>query len=234
MFNLGNGYTLKCINSWGKLEQPRPELSNKSFTDLFYVSLYGNEEAVEKKFLEAEVEGEEEEEAEKYLMVTSEGKSAEQMGVATLLGLYKETGTHNDAKCYTQVHTLNDEDEVGYIFRQCDAKGTWFFARSLGAVPEDCFLKMDSTLSLNDVPKKGWKYNCNGRWIIDHQLKIETLSELPQDYDIDISANVDIDCLGTFKPFQDIYSCGRRVYKHSEKNYFLMGKFSRLKSAKPK
>ena len=219
MFYLGNGYTLKCINSWGKLEQPRPELNNKLFTDLFYVSLYSNEEAVEK------LEAGEEEQAEKYLMVSSEGKSAEQKGVATLLGLYKEMGLHNDAKCYKQVHTLNDEDEAGYIFRHCDAKGTWYFARNLEAGPEDCFLKMDSTLTLNDVPKEKWKINCNGRWVIDHQLKIETLSEPPADYDIDISAVVDIDCLGTFEPFLNLYSCGRRVYKHATKNYFLMGNY---------
>ena len=216
---LGNGYTLKCINSWGTLKEPNPELSNKKFTDLFYVSLYSYEEAVARRNLESEEE--------KYLLVSTQGKSAEKNGVANLLGLYKETGIpHNDAKCYKQVHTLNEEDEMGYIYRHCDAKGTWFFSRNLETGSEDCVLKMDTTLTLNDVPKKGWKYNCNGRWIIDHQLEIETLSQPPEDYDIDIRASADahIDCLGTFKPFENLYSCGRRVYKHSEKNYFLMGK----------
>ena len=160
-------------------------------------------------------------ENDKYLLVSSEGRSHEKKEAATLMGLYEEIGIHNEAKSYRQLHTLSQDTDIGFIYRRSEA---WCMSRELGSA--DPILKVDP-LTLNEVPKTGWRYRNDARRCTDHHLRIVTLPTIPPGRDVQISADVDIECLGTYKPFQNLFSCGRRVYKHAEKNYFLLGKLHR-------
>ncbi len=63
------------------------------------------------------------------------------------------------------------------------------------------------------------------------ELKLEMMSELPPSPDVVITAE-DVEGFepcGKYKPYQEKFSSGRRVFKHESEEYFLYGNFTNVK-----
>ena len=64
------------------------------------------------------------------------------------------------------------------------------------------------------------------------ELRLETLSELPPTPDVLITSE-DVEGFepcGKYKPHLEMFSSGRRVFKHESEEFFLYGKIFRLYS----
>ena len=156
-----------------------------------------------------------------YILITCTGKSLDKKEVSTILGVYKHFGEHDGSVCYQQMHSLGDGAERGVIYR--NQGGPWSLSSHLGAGLSDCSLKSDAN-SAHNVPTSGWKYKAGTSWLGDPGLRLESLSSVPEPGgDIVITAEEELPCLGAFAPLGDEFSCGRRIFKHANKDYYLLG-----------
>ena len=102
-------------------------------------------------------------------------------------------------------------------------------ATSLEAPLKDCKLKADGSTD-GTPPVSGWKYKTKHRstWIEDHHLILEKMHQLPENRTITFSSSKpDLTALkvfGTYRPYSDFYSHGRKVFKHLTEHLFLYGK----------
>ena len=162
------------------------------------------------------------------ILLTSSGPSAEYQGSA--LGLYRREGTHNNSPYYKHL------DIEEYIYR--NKNGEWYMGISLGYRAGYGLWNENKT---DSVPLVGWKcWNGDASfadkahwWLPDPHLKILTPSDpsyplLCGEITIEAPGNSILrkeKCLGVYKLWGNMFSAGRRVFKHSSKNRFLMVKY---------
>jgi len=156
-----------------------------------------------------------------FVSLTSSGRSAETLGVTSLLGLYKVAGTHNQCKYYTQLHDLSGPG--GIIFRHSADPQPWVVGKSLNDSLDEVKIKCDAEEASTAPPTQGWRSLYNKYFMLDRELKLEMMSELPPSPDVVITAE-DVEGFepcGKYKPYQEKFSSGRRVFKHESEEYFL-------------
>ena len=184
---------------------------------------------------------------EDVILLTSSGPSAEYQGSA--LGLYRREGILNNSPYYRHVDTtvtprLNMNKLRDYwmgseetVYR--NKKGEWCMGTGLDSFGRGLY----NETKTDSVPLEGWKcWNGDASfedvlfgdegWLEDPHLKITKPSDssfpLPcGTITIEATGNFVLrkeieDCLGVYKPFKNDFSAGRRVFKHSSMNRFLM------------
>ena len=127
------------------------------------------------------------------------------------------------------MHALALDGDQGFLFKHQEDPRPWVVATSLEAPLKDCKLK-SACVTDNTPPASGWKYKAKrgSTWIADHQFKLEMINELPENKSITFtSSNPDLtmNVFGTYRPYYDVYSHGRKVFKHEKEDLFLFGKF---------
>ena len=68
--------------------------------------------------------------------------------------------------------------------------------------------------------------------LMDRELRLETLSELPPTPEVLITSE-DVEGFepcGKYKPHLEMFSSGRRVFKHESEDFFLYGKNCRMRA----
>lgn len=165
------------------------------------------------------------------ILLTSSGPSAEYQGSA--LGLYRREGIHNNSPYYRHL------DIEEFICR--NKEGEWYMAMGLDVDMARCGKGLWNENKTDSVPLAGWKcWNGDASfadkahwWIEDPLLKILTPSDpsyplLCGEITIEAPENSVLQkekCLGVYKPWGNLFSAGRRVFKHVSKKRFLMVKF---------
>ena len=87
-------------------------------------------------------------------------------------------------------------------------------------------MKCDGAEGSSTLPKLGWRSMYSNYFMLDRELKVEMLSELPHSPDV-LVASEDVEGFepcGTYKPYQELFSSGRRVFKHETNEFYLYGK----------
>ena len=137
------------------------------------------------------------------------------------------TFTFFKSKFYKQFHSLNGDP--GFLFRHKEDPRPWVVGPSLEAPLSECKLKSacDSQLT---PPTSGWKYKTKtgSTWIADHKFELEMRKQLPEIGNITFScssSDLSLNVFGTYRPYLDCYSFGRKVFKHEKETLFLFGKF---------
>ena len=109
----------------------------------------------------------------KYLLVTTTGPSAEWQ--SNMFGLYKETGTHNGAPYFSQLHGVNTEEEPYKIYKH-DGVG-WVAGPVLGSAT--CALRNSSNTAT--VPESGWQYGDGtdiDTWLHDAGIRVTLVGDI--------------------------------------------------------
>ena len=193
------GYVFHCINSWGPGQDPAPAVPCRDVLELHFISLY----------------------AKPSFVLASSGPSAEAKGVNTLLGLYEQAGVQEGCVFYRQLDTLAPAQEAVLAFRSAN---TWYIGTSLGDT-EGARLMSEGGAGAEAPPAAGWRYRPGARWLPDPLISLELgTASLCSGVEISGSgAAAQSPCLGSYSPTL-AYSAGRQVFKHTDKELYLLGK----------
>ena len=139
-----------------------------------------------------------------------------------MFGLYKETGTHNGAPYFSQLHGVNTEEEPYKIYKH-DGVG-WVAGPVLGSAT--CALRNSSNTAT--VPESGWQYpDGTGTWPHDAGLRVTRVGDISPLLcgTITISATGEAAraqrcCMGQFQPTGQ-FSAGRQVFHFQETGGYL-------------
>ncbi len=152
------------------------------------------------------------------LLVTSSGPAAEYAGA--LLGIYKEAGTHNNCPYYKQVD-IERTDGQKYVIYLCK-EGGWAMGPGL-----DSTINLKNSSKAGSIPLTGWTCFAGGKYRDDYQLRIDYDQPLACG-EITITASgvatvKQPECVGVYEPTQ-MFSAGRRVFKHPTQELYLLVK----------
>ena len=175
---------------------------------------------------------------EEFILLTSSGPSAEYQGSA--LGLYKRVGIHNNSPFYRHVDTVTGGGQYGdfeLVYR--NNVGKWFMGNGMDMGGHG----LQNESNTGSVPLTGWKcWNSDASfgdkdhwWLEDPYLRISHDFPSPcGDIIIAFEGSVDpkitkkkiknsltSECVGVYSP-TDMFSAGRRVFKHKSKKSYLL------------
>ena len=128
------------------------------------------------------------------------------------------------------MHALALDGDPGFLFKHQEDPRPWVVATSLKASLKDCKLKAAGGTG-DTPPASGWKYKTKkgSSFIADYQFKLEMRNQLPEVKSVTFTCSnpdLSLNIFGTYRPYLDVYSNGRRVFKHEKENLFLFGKFA--------